>query len=254
MIRRAKLVCAIAAVLCLPVRHAAADIYQYTDQDGVIHFSNVGVGTAKKFRKVRSEPRHQPKHRRHAALAPASPAPDTAALSSPDAAVDYVAVIDNACYRHGVDPKLVHAIVKVESGFNPYALSRKGAMGLMQLMPQTAINMNVQNIFNPHENVDGGVRYLRYLIDRYEGNLSLALAAYNAGETAVKKWGTIPPYPETQSYVQRILKLYNGTGVDVSATPHYTIFIGYGEDGAISLTDDPTKQKDRRSSRTRQDL
>ncbi len=241
MIRRAKLVCALTAFLCLPVRHAVADIYQYTDQDGVIHFSNVGVGNAKKFKKVRSEP----KHPRHAT--PVSPAPDTASLTSTNAPVDYVAVINNACYRNGVDPKLVHAIVKVESGFNPYALSRKGAMGLMQLMPQTASIMNVQNIFNPHENVDGGVRYLRYLIDRYDGNLSLALAAYNAGETAVKKWGTVPPFPETQSYVQRILKLYNGTGVDVSVTPHYTIFVGYGEDGAISLTDDPAKQKERNS-------
>jgi Transglycosylase SLT domain/Domain of unknown function (DUF4124) len=249
MIRRAQLVCAIAIVffLCLPVRHANADIYQYTDQDGVIHFSNVGVGNAKnpkKLRKVRSEP----KHRRHIAHAPApaSPEPDTASLSSTNEPVDYVAVINNACYRNGVDPKLVHAIVKVESDFNPYALSRKGAMGLMQLMPQTAINMNVHNIFNPHENIDGGVRYLRYLLDRYEGNLSLALAAYNAGETAVKKWGTVPPYPETQNYVQRILKLYNGTGI-TPQTPHYTIFIGYGDDGAVTLTDDPSKQKERRS-------
>jgi Transglycosylase SLT domain/Domain of unknown function (DUF4124) len=246
MLRRAQLICAIAVFLCLPVRHAGADIYQYTDQDGVIHFSNVGVGNAKKFRKVRTEQ----KHRRHVAHAPApaSHAPDIASQSPTNEPVDYMAVINNACHRNGVDPKLVHAIVKVESDFNPYALSRKGAMGLMQLMPQTAINMNVHNIFNPHENVDGGVRYLRYLLDRYEGNLSLALAAYNAGETAVKKWGTVPPYPETQNYVQRILKLYNGTGI--STGPRYTIFIGYGDDGAVTLTDDPSKQREQRSKRT----
>jgi hypothetical protein len=115
-------------------------------------------------------------------------------------------------------------------------------MGLMQLMPQTAMDMNVRNTYNPHENIDGGVKYLRYLIDRYEGNLALALAAYNAGETSVKKWGTIPPFPETQNYVQRILGLYNGTGI--SLTPHYTtIYMGYGDDGALLFTDDPSRHK-----------
>ncbi len=247
MIRRAKLACAIAAILSLPIHYAGADIYQYTDRDGVIHFSNVGVATGKKIRKVKSEPRH---YAHPSSRSLPSQKPDT--LSSTDIPSDYIDVINNACDRNGVDPRLVHAIVKVESGFNPYALSRKGAIGLMQLMPQTAIDMNVQNIFNPHENVDGGVRYLRYLIDRYEGNLSLALAAYNAGETAVKKWGTIPPFPETQSYVQRILKLYNGTGTTV--TPHYTIFVGYGEDGAITLTDDPSKQKARSKHRAQREL
>jgi hypothetical protein len=82
--------------------------------------------------------------------------------------------------------------------------------------------------------------------------LSLALAAYNAGETAVKRWGTIPPFPETQSYVNRILKLYSGRGAGVSSSPHYTIFIGYGEDGAVTLTDDPSKQKERNSKRKAQ--
>jgi soluble lytic murein transglycosylase-like protein len=135
----------------------------------------------------------------------------------------------------------VHAIVKVESDFNPYALSRKGAMGLMQLMPQTAVEMNVRNSFSPNENIDGGVKYLRYLIDRYEGNLSLALAAYNSGETAVKRWGTIPPYRETQNYVQKIMKMYNGK--DQAFRPHYTIYMGYGEDGTLVLTDDPSKHK-----------
>ena len=187
----AKLVCAIVAFLCLPLKPASADIYQYTDKDGVIHFSNVNVG--KKYKKVRSEP----KHAQYVKQAPASEPSEPQPQSSNNLPADYYDVITNACDRHGVDPRLVHALVKVESGFNPYAMSRKGAMGLMQLMPQTAIDMNVRNTFNPHENVDAGVRYLRYLIDRYDGNLSLALAAYNAGETAVKKWGTIPPFPET---------------------------------------------------------
>jgi soluble lytic murein transglycosylase-like protein len=149
----------------------------------------------------------------------------------------YLDIIQTASRRHGVDPALVHALVKVESDFNPYALSRKGAMGLMQLMPQTAMDMNVQNSFDPGDNVDGGVKYLRYLIDRYEGNLSLALAAYNSGETAVKKWGTIPPFKETQNYVQRVLRLYNGKSK--LYVPRYTIYMGYAADGSLLVTDTP---------------
>ncbi len=97
--------------------------------------------------------------------------------------------------------------------------------------------MNVQNSFSPNDNVNGGVKYLRYLIDRYEGNLSLALAAYNSGETAVKKWGTIPPFKETQNYVQRVLRLYNGK--NKLYVPRYTIYMGYTEDGALLVTDTP---------------
>src|SRR5512144_1339727 len=92
--------------------------------------------------------------------------------------VAYHEYINTACEKYGVDPSLVHALVKVESGYNTFALSSKGAMGLMQLMPQTATDMNVKNSFSPQDNVEGGVRYLRYLLDRYEGNISLALAAY----------------------------------------------------------------------------
>jgi len=237
MKRHTTLLAAVAAMIFIPFQTASADIYQYTDANGVIHFSNVSTGGGKKYRKVRSEqPREQTSR---SAAAPSTPMKNSPAV--------YAGIISSACDRHGVDPSLVRAIVKVESDFNPYALSRKGAMGLMQLMPQTALVMNVRNTFNPYENIDGGVKYLRYLIDRYEGNLSLALAAYNSGETAVKKWGTVPPFPETQNYVQRILKLYNGTGSAI--TPHYTIYVGYGEDGALLLTDDPHKHKDKNLKR-----
>jgi hypothetical protein len=235
---------AIATLLFFPCQRAAADIFQYVDDAGVIHFSNVSVGKAKKFRKVSQEPstRHYAENTSRSTPAPVaqvSSASIPAPATMPGA---YTEIINTACNRHGVDPALVHAIVKVESDFNPYALSSKGAMGLMQLMPQTAMDMNVRNTYNPHENIDGGVKYLRYLIDRYEGNLALALAAYNAGETSVKKWGTIPPFPETQNYVQRILGLYNGTGI--SLTPHYTtIYMGYGDDGALLFTDDPSRHK-----------
>ena len=222
--------------LCQP-RQVVADIYQYTDENGVMHFSNVSVGTAKKYKKLRSSAAAKQQTMSN----PRSNTPSQAPISSSNMPSDYVDIINSACSRHGVDPALVHAIVKVESDFNPYAMSSKGAMGLMQLMPQTAVNMNVGNSFNPNDNINGGVKYLRYLMDRYEGNLSLALAAYNSGETAVKKWGTIPPYRETQNYVQRILRIYGGN--DSAVRPHYTIYMVYGEDGALMLTDNPSQKK-----------
>lgn len=231
----------VAALLFIFFQPASADIYQYTDENGVIHFSNVGVGNAKKV-KIKPEPR------RGQAPEPApQPPARTTPISSSNLSSVYLDIISSACDRHGVDPALVHAIVKVESDYNPYALSRKGAMGLMQLMPQTAVEMNVRNTFNPLENINGGVKYLRYLLDRYEGNLSLALAAYNSGETAVKRWGTVPPIRETQDYVKRILGIYNGNGR--TFTPRYTIYVGYGEDGALLLTDNPSNHKNKKLKR-----
>ncbi len=239
MVRRLILACGFAAFLVIPFQQASADIYQYTDENGVIHFSNVGVGSSKNYRKVKTEPRQESRSdNRQRSIHPSNEA--SRSSSGANSADSYDEIINSACNRHGVDPALVHALVKVESDFNPYALSKKGAMGLMQLMPQTALDLQVRNGFSPDENIDGGVKYLRYLLDRYEGNLSLALAAYNSGESAVQKWGTIPPYRETQDYVQRILKIYGGKGSP--SRTRYTIYIGYGEDGALLLTDDPSKK------------
>jgi len=212
---------------------ALADIYQYTDASGVLHFTNVTGG--KNHKPVKCEPRQKIQPETFPLPQEAPPSENT--ISSANMPSAYLDIIQTACNRHGVDPALVHALVKVESDFNPYALSKKGAMGLMQLMPQTAVDMNVQNSFSPNENINGGVKYLRYLIDRYEGNLSLALAAYNSGETAVKKWGTIPPFKETQNYVQRVLKLYNGK--NKLHVARYTIYMGYTEDGSLLVTDTP---------------
>jgi soluble lytic murein transglycosylase-like protein len=108
--------------------------------------------------------------------------------------------------RYGVSASLIEAVIRVESAFNPWAVSRKGAQGLMQLMPQTASALGVRDSFNPRQNIDGGVRHLRYLLDRYPGNTALALAAYNAGEGAVGYYGGVPPYPETQQYVKKVLE------------------------------------------------
>ncbi|HXU14269.1 MAG TPA: lytic transglycosylase domain-containing protein [Terriglobales bacterium] len=120
------------------------------------------------------------------------------------------AAIEKAATRHNVDANLVRALVKVESNFNPNAVSRKGAMGLMQLMPQTARQLNLQNPFDPQENVDAGVRHLKQLLDNYNGDIRLSLAAYNAGSGAVARSRGVPRYSETQNYVRRITNLYGG--------------------------------------------
>lgn len=119
-------------------------------------------------------------------------------------------MVDRLSRLEGLDPRLVDALVRAESDYNPKALSKKGAMGLMQLMPQTARRLNVDDPFDPEQNVRGGVREFSRLITRYSGNLSLALAAYNAGEGAVSRYGGIPPYSETRNYVARIMENYTG--------------------------------------------
>ncbi len=127
--------------------------------------------------------------------------------------IDYA--IDQAAARHNVDPNLVRAVVKVESNFNPNAVSRKGAMGLMQLMPATARSLKVRNPFDPEQNVDAGVRHLKHLLESYGGDVNLTLAAYNAGSGAVARSAGVPHYLETQNYVRRITNLYYG-GFDLS--------------------------------------
>ena len=171
--------------------HSRADIFKYVDKDGVIHFSNVPTnGEWKLIIKER---------RVHFNLG--------------QDFEKYGAEIWKASQRYSVDYNLVRAVIKAESNFNPNAVSRTGARGLMQLMPQTANLLQVSDSFHPDQNIDGGVRYLRYLLNLFNDNLSLALAAYNAGENAVFRYRGVPPYQETQIYVQRVLRYfekYNG--------------------------------------------
>lgn len=163
-----------------------ADIYKYVDENGVVHFTN--LPTSPKFKLVYRERRVH--------------------LDVGIQGEKYEPLIHHAAQRYGVDYALVKAVIKAESNFNHRAVSRVGARGLMQLMPSTADLLQVQDSFRPEENIDGGVRYLRYLLDVYRGDLRLALAAYNAGERAVYRYRGIPPYKETRTYVKRVLEYY----------------------------------------------
>ena len=156
-----------------------ADIYKFVDKNGVIHFTNVPVDARFKALGWEVEFEHY--------------------IGS------YEAVIQKMAARYKVEPALIKAVIKAESNFDPSALSRKGAIGLMQLMPATAVNLKVSDPYNPHQNIEGGAKYLRTLTGLFGSDLKLVIAAYNAGENAVIKYGrNIPPYKETRDYVKRV--------------------------------------------------
>ena len=169
---------------------AQGDIYKYIDMEGVIHLTNVPTDPHIKYDLILKERR---------VLFRVKPADIT----------KYDDLISRASRKYNVDSALVKAVIKAESNFDHKAVSRKGARGLMQLMPATANSLEVRDSFHPEKNIDGGVRYLRYLLNIFRGDLSLALAAYNAGEAAVARYNySIPPFRETQTYVQRVLHYF----------------------------------------------
>jgi soluble lytic murein transglycosylase-like protein len=155
-----------------------------------------------------------PKARRGSTISPPLVASQGLSESSPPDRLDRI--VREAAQRHQVDPALVKAVISTESGWNPQAVSRKGAVGLMQLIPETAQRYGVGNAFDPAQNVEGGTTYLRTLLDRYNGDLTKSLAAYNAGERAVDQSGGVPPIPETRRYVEKVTDAYfrPGSGRD----------------------------------------
>lgn len=153
--------------------------------------------------------------------------------------IDIDRLIRDIGSRYGVDPKLIHAVIRQESNYDPFAVSPRGALGLMQLLPSTAERFGVKDVFVPAENIQGGVKYLRYLMDRYPGQVALVLAAYNAGEGAVDRYGGIPPYRETEAYVARINKRYGPSGANALSKDNETdrprIVASVAPDGVIVL-------------------
>lgn len=164
---------------------ALGEIYYQIDESGIAHFTN--APTSREFRLL--QPGVLPSAAR---LTPAN-------MSE---------LIDAFAADYELDPALIAAVIQVESNFNHRAVSRKGAQGLMQLMPATIWRLSVADAYDPHENIGAGVRYLRQLLDQFQGDLTLALAAYNAGEKAVLRYKGVPPYQETRDYVARVLRLY----------------------------------------------
>jgi hypothetical protein len=207
-----------------------ADIYRYVDENGVICYTDTPFN--KKANRIMKEKGYS-----------SSASRPESRLSREDPSI-YSDIIHEKATAYDLDPTLIKAVIKAESNWNSRAVSRKGAMGLMQLMPATANEMNVSNPFDPEDNIEGGTKYLKYLLERFNGDLTLALAAYNAGPKAVEKYGYIPPITETKQYVKKVLSHYNGKTVypvngsyagknEKKSEPIYKIVL---EDGTILFT------------------
>ena len=190
-------------------RMATADTLRLVDREGIVHVTNVPA-----------DPRYRAFSR--------SSGPTAGWLRLPPRRwAEYAADIQEISRQHGVSPALVESVIRAESAFDPTALSSRGAGGLMQLMPQTAAALGVTDRFNPRDNIAGGVRHLRYLLDRYQGNVRMALAAYNAGHAAVDAYRGVPPFPETRAYVERVMQL---AGPNAAAGAREVIYRYLGPD------------------------
>ncbi|MFC1549248.1 lytic transglycosylase domain-containing protein [Nitrospirota bacterium] len=150
----------------------------------------------------------------------------------------YNSIIKNAASKYMLDHRLVSAVIQVESQFNPRAVSRTGAVGLMQLMPSTAKQLGVKDSYDPSQNIEGGTKYLRYLVERFKGNVTFALAAYNSGPLNVEKYGKVPPFKETQRYITKIYSIYKGKrAINLSSSGGKSIRRITLDDGSVVYSD-----------------
>ncbi|HEX9426957.1 MAG TPA: lytic transglycosylase domain-containing protein [Candidatus Polarisedimenticolia bacterium] len=226
---RAAALLPVLAACALGAAEAGEEIYYRRDQNGSLVLTNV------------------PDHRDLRTYSGQRP------LAAAHSGEEFRDLIWKTSLQHGVRPELVYAVAAVESNFDPRAQSAKGALGLMQLMPETATRFGVSDPFDPVENVVGGVRYLRYLLDLFGGDQRLALAAYNAGENAVQTTRSIPPYQETRAYVAKVLKIfgrnqtpYAGPKSGVSASKPRTPMYSYTDDqGNVHYLDHPPSASER---------
>jgi Transglycosylase SLT domain/Domain of unknown function (DUF4124) len=249
------------ALLAFTSHGAFADIYKYVDANGAIVFTNVPRSNQTRIETVVHEntqvqrapaaPEHPEEHRR-AETAKTTPQEKAKTAESVKPApqknyyvesgtldnVPFSRIIDAKCDKYNVDPSLVKSIIKAESNFNPQAVSPKGARGLMQLMPSTAADMGVRRIFDPEQNIDGGVKYLRYLLNSFNGDVELSVAAYNCGEGKVIRNGMcVPAIPETKNYVRKVMRLSKNPVTGTSYTR--AIYKVELKDGSILFTETP---------------
>ncbi len=204
------------------VAPARGEVYQFMDAQGVVHFTN--VPTDPRYRRLQNP----------AAMIPVQPG-------------EIHQTILSASRRYRVDPALVKAVIKVESDFDPRAVSSAGAMGLMQLMPATASTLEIQNPFNPTENISGGVKHLSSLLSRFNGDLTLALAAYHAGATRVESYGQVPPIEKTHQYIRKVMAAYKTyRGKEPSRKSVYKVF---SPNGHVIYTNVPEQYQDTRRYR-----
>lgn len=215
-----------------------AQIKSVSDERGVVVFINETPPPAK------PAPASKAAAKTAAAAPTATASPTTAPAANstprPTTPQELDQLVQTTAEKHSVDPRLVRAVISTESNWNPGAVSRKGAQGLMQLHPDTAQKLGVADAFDPAQNVDGGVRYLSMMLDRYHGDMHLALAAYNAGPGAVDRSGGVPRIAETRNYVQKVTSAYlGGTGLKPAAMPKAVpIYRAVGDDGRVVFTNE----------------
>ena len=214
----------IVALLLLGSNLYAQALYSYVDENGVQVFTNIPPVTQVRDLKITG-----------AAPSPTPPVSESKAAS-------FDSIIEKYAGDYRLDPSLIRSIIAQESGFNPKAVSPKGARGLMQLMPSTAQRLGVNNSFDPEQNIRGGVKHFRFLMDSFNNDLDLSLAAYNAGENLVQRLGRVPEIKETRDYVQSITKRYGKKGILAPIDEKPAMFRFLDESGVLHLTNIPPLQ------------